>query len=79
MTSAHDPTVLLLDEPTSGVAAAEIPGIVALVRMLADRGAAIVVVDHDHDFVDRVADRVVELVDGRMATLEALTSTEGPT
>lgn len=66
MASAHDPRVLLLDEPTSGVAVAEIPGIVDLVRRLAERGAAVLVVDHDHDFLAQAADRVVELVDGRI-------------
>lgn len=67
MAAAHEPTVLLLDEPTSGIAAAEIPGIAVLVRALADRGAAVVVVDHDHDFIADVADQVVELVDGAVA------------
>jgi energy-coupling factor transporter ATP-binding protein EcfA2 len=64
MASAHDPSVLLLDEPTSGVAGAEIPGIVDLVRLLAAQGAAVVVVDHDHDFITEVADRVVHLEAG---------------
>jgi ABC-type branched-subunit amino acid transport system ATPase component len=64
MAAAHDPRVLLLDEPTSGVAAAEVPGIAGLVRLLADRGTAVVVVDHDHDFIAEVADQVIELADG---------------
>jgi ABC-type branched-subunit amino acid transport system ATPase component/ABC-type branched-subunit amino acid transport system permease subunit len=71
MTAAHDPSVLLLDEPTSGVAAAEIPAIVSLVRLIAMRGAAVVVVDHDHDFIAQVADQVVELVEGRVAAAGA--------
>ncbi|MDQ2649924.1 MAG: ATP-binding cassette domain-containing protein, partial [Actinomycetota bacterium] len=68
MAAAHEPRVLLLDEPTSGVAAAEVPAIAALVRRLADRGAAVVVVDHDHDFITEVADQVIELLDGRVVT-----------
>jgi branched-chain amino acid transport system ATP-binding protein len=67
MAAAHGPAVLLLDEPTSGVAAAEIDAIVSVVRQLAADGAAVVVVDHDHDFVGRVADEVIELRDGRVA------------
>lgn len=68
MVAAHAPTVLLLDEPTSGVAATETEGIVSVVRGLADRGAGVVVVDHDHAFITRVADHVIELADGRVTS-----------
>jgi len=71
MAAAHAPVVLLLDEPTSGIAAAEVDGIVALVRRVAARGAAVVVVDHDHDFVHRACDHVVTLADGRTSEATA--------
>ena len=61
------PKVLLLDEPTSGVAADEKFGIMDLV-MSAVRGAGVTVlfVEHDMDIVSRYASRVVAFYDGRV-------------
>ncbi len=61
------PRVLLLDEPTSGVAADEKFGIMDLV-MGAVRGAAVTVlfVEHDMDIVARYSQRVVAFYDGRI-------------
>ena len=61
------PKVLLLDEPTSGVAADEKFGIMDLV-MSAVRGAGVTVlfVEHDMDIVSRYAGRVVAFYDGRV-------------
>jgi len=59
--------VLLLDEPTSGVAADEKFGIMDLV-MGAVRGAGVTVlfVEHDMDIVSRYASRVIAFYDGRV-------------
>ena len=61
------PRVLLLDEPTSGVAADEKFGIMDLV-MGAVRGAGVTVlfVEHDMDIVSHYAARVVAFYDGRV-------------
>ena len=61
------PKVLLLDEPTSGVAADEKFGIMDLV-MTAVRGQGVTVlfVEHDMDIVARYAARVVAFYDGRV-------------
>jgi len=61
------PKVLLLDEPTSGVAADEKFGIMDLV-MSAVRGAGVTVlfVEHDMDIVSRYAGRVIAFYDGRV-------------
>jgi branched-chain amino acid transport system ATP-binding protein len=61
------PKVLLLDEPTSGVAADEKFGIMDLV-MSAQRGQGVTVlfVEHDMDIVARYAARVVAFYDGRV-------------
>jgi branched-chain amino acid transport system ATP-binding protein len=61
------PKLLLLDEPTSGVAADEKFGIMDLV-MDAARQAEVVVlfVEHDMDIVSRYAGRVVAFYDGRV-------------
>ena len=61
------PKLLLLDEPTSGVAADEKFGIMDLV-MDASRTAGVVVlfVEHDMDIVARYANRVVAFYEGRV-------------
>jgi branched-chain amino acid transport system ATP-binding protein len=61
------PKVLLLDEPTSGVAADEKFGIMDRV-MTAVRGQGVTVlfVEHDMDIVARYAGRVVAFYDGRV-------------
>jgi branched-chain amino acid transport system ATP-binding protein len=61
------PKLLLLDEPTSGVAADEKFGIMDLV-MDASRAAGVVVlfVEHDMDIVARYANRVVAFYEGRV-------------
>ena len=61
------PKLLLLDEPTSGVAADEKFGIMDLV-MDAARMAGVVVlfVEHDMDIVARYANRVVAFYEGRV-------------
>jgi len=61
------PKVLLLDEPTSGVAADEKFGIMDLVMGAAGAtGAVVLFVEHDMDIVARYAGRVVAFYDGRV-------------
>jgi UDP-glucose/iron transport system ATP-binding protein len=63
---ALGPEVLLMDEPTSALDEAARRRIEGLVRELnASLGLTIVLVSHDLDQVERVADRVVLLVGGR--------------
>jgi ABC-type methionine transport system ATPase subunit len=63
---ALGPEALLMDEPTSALDEAARRRIEALIRELnASLGLTIVVVSHDLDQVERVADRVVVLVRGR--------------
>ncbi len=61
------PAVLLLDEPASGLAASEVERLADLVVEYRDRtGAAVLVVEHDPTFVQRIADEVVVLDAGRV-------------
>lgn len=67
-----DPEVLLMDEPTSSLDPDGRRGIEELARGFADRGLAVLWVSHDLEQIARIADRVVVMVDGRLATdLEA--------
>jgi ABC-type methionine transport system ATPase subunit len=63
---ALEPEALLMDEPTSALDEAARRRIEDLIRELnASLGLTLVVVSHDLDQVERVADRVVVLVRGR--------------
>ena len=62
-----DPEVILLDEPTASLDPESQSEIEALLRaLLADSDRTVVLVTHDQAQVDRVADRVVEFVDGQI-------------
>ncbi len=59
---AHTPKLLLMDEPTAGVAPAERGALMRLVRDLATaRGIAILFTEHDMDVVFGAADRILVL------------------
>lgn len=58
-------SVLLLDEPTAGLSAAEREHMVALIKRLT-QGKTLVLVEHDAQAMDALVDRVVELRQGRL-------------
>jgi len=61
------PKVLLLDEPTSGVAAEEKFGIMDLImHAVRAEGATVLFVEHDMDVVARYAQRVLAFYDGHI-------------
>jgi branched-chain amino acid transport system permease protein len=63
---AGAPSLLLLDEPAAGLRAAEKQNLAGFVGGLRAAGMAILLVEHDMDFVMRLADRVVVLEFGRV-------------
>jgi len=64
---AAAPTLLLLDEPAAGLAEAERASLMRLVKKLAGQGMAVLYTEHNMDAVDGVADRVLVLIEGRLA------------
>ena len=62
----HDPQVLFLDEPLSGLDVTSTILIKELIRALADRGRTIFYCSHMMDVVERVCDRIVILREGRI-------------
>jgi ribose transport system ATP-binding protein len=64
----RDCRVLLLDEPTRGVDVGARSEIYALIRALADRGVAVVVVSSEIPEVLGLADRVLVIADGVVVT-----------
>ena len=66
---AHQPTVVLLDEPSSGVAQREVEAMVGLLRTVRDRlDATMLVVEHDIAFIAELADRLVAMDRGTVLT-----------
>ena len=70
----HGTTVLLLDEPTRGVDVGARMEIYALIRSLAAKGTAIVVVSSEIDEVLGLADRVLVIADGHVVATEDATA-----
>ena len=70
MAVALRPRLLLMDEPTSGVAAADKMAVVeTLVRVLREARVTAVFVEHDMEVVARFADRVAVWGQGKIAAL----------
>jgi branched-chain amino acid transport system ATP-binding protein len=66
---AHQPTVVLLDEPSSGVAQREVEAMVELLRNVRDRlDATMLIVEHDIAFIAELADRLVAMDRGTVLT-----------
>jgi branched-chain amino acid transport system ATP-binding protein len=63
---AAKPSMLLLDEPVSGMNATETHIFIELVRSIRDRGVSILLVEHDMPMVMSVSDRIVVLNYGRI-------------
>jgi branched-chain amino acid transport system permease protein len=62
---AARPRLLLLDEPSAGAAAAELPALAHILRRVQASGVSVVLVEHNQQLVRAVADRVLTMVDGK--------------
>ena len=67
MAVTHRPKLLLLDEPSSGVAAEEkFPLMDVIMRALEGSDATVIFVEHDMEIVGRYAERVLAFYEGRV-------------
>jgi simple sugar transport system ATP-binding protein len=62
--AAFEPSVLIMDEPTSALAVAEVEAVLRLIRRLADQGVAIVLITHRLQDLFRVCDRIAVMYEG---------------
>ena len=69
MVIAHDPTVLLLDEPSSGVAQRETEALGPLLKNIQRATqCSIVIIEHDMPLIRAVSDEIIALDLGRVVT-----------
>lgn len=67
MILAPDPDVLLLDEPTAGMAAEQVPELMALVDKVREAGnKTVVLVEHNMNVVMSVSDRITVMHQGQL-------------
>jgi branched-chain amino acid transport system ATP-binding protein len=67
MALAHDPAVLILDEPSSGIAQRETEALGPLLRQIRDETeCALLVIEHDMPLIASISDRLLALDQGRV-------------
>jgi simple sugar transport system ATP-binding protein len=71
-TRIADARIVLMDEPTAAISVRQVAEVLNLIRLLRDRGIAIVLISHRMPDVFSVADRVVVLRRGRKVADKAV-------
>ncbi|MFN2465606.1 MAG: ATP-binding cassette domain-containing protein, partial [Candidatus Dormibacteria bacterium] len=67
MAIAHDPALLILDEPSSGIAQKETEALAPLLaRIREETGCAMLIIEHDMPLVTEISDRLVALELGKV-------------
>ena len=69
---ATDPKVILLDEPSQGLAPLVVRELARVIRQLRDEGVTLLLVEQNLKFAEAVADHVCVLVKGRTVYQAAL-------
>jgi heme exporter protein A len=67
----HEPLLLLLDEPTTGLDKSGVDTLLTVVREEAKRGAVVIVVTHDEAFAQAIGDERLLLETGRVKDASA--------
>ena len=63
----HRPTVVLLDEPSSGIAQREVEALApVLLRLRDEMGASLLVIEHDLPLISSISDRLIALDHGEL-------------
>ncbi len=67
MILAPDPEVLLLDEPTAGMAAEQVPGLIKLIQEIQQSGEkTVLLVEHNMNVVMSISDRITVMHQGKV-------------
>jgi simple sugar transport system ATP-binding protein len=62
--AAFEPRVLIMDEPTSALAVAEVEAVLALIQRVKKRGVSVVLITHRLQDLFRVCDRITVMYEG---------------
>jgi ABC-2 type transport system ATP-binding protein len=71
---AHDPEILFLDEPLNGTDPVQRLRLIELFRRLGDEGRTVIVSSHILEEVERMSNRVIAIVDGKLAAAGHVTA-----
>ncbi len=61
---SFDPQILIMDEPTSALAVAEVEAVLALIQRVSRRGVGVILITHRLQDLFRVCDRVMVMYEG---------------
>jgi ABC-type branched-subunit amino acid transport system ATPase component len=71
MSIGHDPSVLILDEPSSGIAQKETEALGPLLRRIqGETGCSMLIIEHDMPLITGISDRIVALELGQVVTVD---------
>ncbi|MSU88619.1 ATP-binding cassette domain-containing protein [Rhodobacteraceae bacterium 2CG4] len=74
--ASFEPKILLMDEPTSALAVAEVEAVLGLINRVKARGVAVVLVTHRMQDLFRVCDRVAVMYEGTKVAERAIGETD---
>ena len=62
---SFDPKVLIMDEPTSALAVAEVNAVLDLIKTVSKKGVSVIFITHRLQDIFKVCDRVMVMYEGR--------------
>ncbi|MCD5414211.1 MAG: ABC transporter ATP-binding protein [Clostridiales bacterium] len=66
MVLALEPEILLLDEPTAGMAIEEVPTMLDILKNTKEKGTTILLIEHKMDMVKQLSDKLIVIVNGKL-------------
>jgi len=73
---AFEPEVLIMDEPTSGLAVAEVEAVLAVIQRVKLRGVSVVLITHRLQDLFRVCDRIAVMYEGTKVAERLISQTD---
>jgi simple sugar transport system ATP-binding protein len=73
---AFDPQVLIMDEPTSALAVAEVEAVLALIQRVKAKGVSVVLITHRLQDLFRVCDRIAVMYEGAKVAERMIADTD---
>lgn len=74
--ASFDPKVLIMDEPTSALAVAEVEAVLALINRVKAKGVSVILITHRLQDLFRVCDRIAVMYEGTKVAERAIGETD---